>query len=668
MLNFSNLYKNEGFLKRFYILTRIMLGLCGAILAIAGLKQFLTPQLVYNQDDRHITVTYSHLWTKGCVDVIWTTNHIEAIFVETAGVGGEGRQTFCDTSYGPLVTVHLAGGARVNYNRAMLWQSIETYLWIAILCVSIAVFCPRRLSLLIVSSLTLVGIALWLQSESPSLPVSIVLPLFKADMNLGRVLVLAALVPPLYWIVVPSIFRIVFLLGVGLLTFVAQDIAIEYLILLGVLIVWVFALGARSNPVVRLSTFYVILCGILIVLFAVGVVLLTSSGFSELLAPTFMQFFLYLLLLGALGVWGLQMYQSASWPSFFKGIVITSVVLYLFHVNLIADAADIAVLSSSFIFLIVTALLLGSTAFWIGPNLSEIQRPLFINGGIVFFIGLFIVFKLPYASVSGWIGFSYIAFRLLHVLLELRQKTALPALTIAQFGLYATFFSTQQVGPITLLPLFGSQLQEKLDFSWNDYGEGWQRILWGSIKKFFIADALLSVIIPGTVPLEFVTTGIAWLQIYAYAIYLYFDFSGFVDIALGLARLVGYRLPENFDNPYLKGSLAQFWQSWHMTLSHWIRSYVYLPLSRALLRTRLRRSSLIIVFIANFVTMVMIGVWHGFALRFIFWGVWHAIGLFIHKVFSDQTRRRQIKWRGTWKADVSHVFSVLLTFHFVVLG
>jgi alginate O-acetyltransferase complex protein AlgI len=211
-------------------------------------------------------------------------------------------------------------------------------------------------------------------------------------------------------------------------------------------------------------------------------------------------------------------------------------------------------------------------------------------------------------------------------------------------------------------------LQAQRQFAWGDYVAGWERILTGAVKKFFIADILLRGLTPGFIPLAVIDPLYAWFQLYVYAFYLYCDFSGFVDIAIGTARLVSFRLPENFDRPYTRGSLAQFWQSWHITLSGWLRAYVFLPLMRSLLRTKLKRNVLFITLVVNLVTMSLIGLWHGFTLNFLAWGIWHAVGLFIHKVFSDRTRRSQMSWKNTWRSAAFHVFSVALTFHFVVAG
>ena len=149
----------------------------------------------------------------------------------------------------------------------------------------------------------------------------------------------------------------------------------------------------------------------------------------------------------------------------------------------------------------------------------------------------------------------------------------------------------------------------------------------------------------------------------------FFDFSGYSDIAIGLGILFGVRLPENFDHPYLRSNLTAFWQSWHMTLSSWARFYVFTPLSRWLLRRPARPSPVIIVLLSQLATMVVIGLWHGVTLNFFIWGVWHGLGLFAHKQWSDRTRGwyRRLAERPYLKRAWT-VLAWFLTFHYVVLG
>jgi alginate O-acetyltransferase complex protein AlgI len=160
-----------------------------------------------------------------------------------------------------------------------------------------------------------------------------------------------------------------------------------------------------------------------------------------------------------------------------------------------------------------------------------------------------------------------------------------------------------------------------------------------------------------------------WLTLYAYGFMLYFDFSGYTDMALGVARLIGFELPENFSAPYLKTSLARFWQSWHITLSSWARDYVFFPLARTL---RVRAEWLpanVVALLCHLSTMLVIGLWHGFSWTFVAWGVWHGIGLFIVKLWGDWRRPKTVAAR---RASTTRSWSALpawlLTFNYVMLG
>jgi D-alanyl-lipoteichoic acid acyltransferase DltB (MBOAT superfamily) len=160
-----------------------------------------------------------------------------------------------------------------------------------------------------------------------------------------------------------------------------------------------------------------------------------------------------------------------------------------------------------------------------------------------------------------------------------------------------------------------------------------------------------------------------WALLYGYAFRLYFDFAGYTDIAIGVGLLLGVRLTENFKRPYLKTNITTFWQSWHITLSDWARFYIFSPLSRSLLRRKPRPSPRLIVFLGLMATMLTIGLWHGIGWTFVIWGAWHGLGLFIHKVWSDRTR----KWyRGLAehprKKRAWTLFAWFITFQFVVLG
>ncbi len=280
--------------------------------------------------------------------------------------------------------------------------------------------------------------------------------------------------------------------------------------------------------------------------------------------------------------------------------------------------------------------------------------------------------SLASAADLTWLGFSYVAFRLLHTLRD-RQTGQLPDLTLREYATYVLFFPAITAGPIDRAERFVADLRalpQMISLDAARFGDGLTRIGIGLFKKFVIADSLALGMSLGGVDVVLVQSpGRLWLLLYGYAFRLFFDFSGYTDIAIGLGLLFGVQLPENFKRPYRQTSLTAFWQSWHITLSDWARFYVFTPLSRALLRRKPRPSPTLIVLSAQLATMVTIGLWHGVSGHFLIWGLWHGVGLFIHKQWSDRTR----KWyQGLAKKPVQRwgwtAVSWFITFHYVVIG
>jgi alginate O-acetyltransferase complex protein AlgI len=158
-----------------------------------------------------------------------------------------------------------------------------------------------------------------------------------------------------------------------------------------------------------------------------------------------------------------------------------------------------------------------------------------------------------------------------------------------------------------------------------------------------------------------------WLIVIAYALRIYFDFAGYTDLALGAARALGITLPENFANPYLRPNLTQFWNSWHMSLSQWFRSYWFNPLLRALRARTWPMWAQVLLCQAS--TMLLIGLWHGVTVNFAVWGAWHALGLFVHNRFADWRRARAPAGDGEAQRNLlTDALSTVITFVFVLLG
>ncbi len=275
------------------------------------------------------------------------------------------------------------------------------------------------------------------------------------------------------------------------------------------------------------------------------------------------------------------------------------------------------------------------------------------------------------ATDIQWLGFSYVAFRLLHMLRD-RQTQKLPTLSLREHLTYIIFFPALTAGPIDRAERFLGDLRDlSTQRLWHAprLGDGLTRIAVGVFKKFVLADTLALIALNATNASQITSTTGLWLHVYLYAWRLFLDFSGYTDIAIGIGVLLGVRLPENFNRPYFRSNITAFWQNWHMTLSNWVRFYIFFPLSRSLLRLKPRPNPSLILFAAHLTTMTIIGLWHGITVNFFIWGVWHGVGLFIHKLWSDRTRQQyRALQQHPHRRQAWAVVGNILTFQYVALG
>lgn len=318
-------------------------------------------------------------------------------------------------------------------------------------------------------------------------------------------------------------------------------------------------------------------------------------------------------------------------------------------------------------------------------NVNSRQLALFAVLGI---IAILVILKAPpLAEISGflvgwdasslataspllWLGFSYVSFRLIAVLLDYRAgRLPKEGYALSDLVTYTLFFPAYTAGPIDRAQRFIPELQSAKSFDAAIVVEGFSRIAVGIFKKFVIADTLAIIALSPVLVEQTTTTTGMWLLVYLYALQIYFDFSGYSDVAIGIGRLYGIKLPENFDRPYLQRNIQQFWQRWHITLSTWFRLYFFTPFSRTMIRSQYDIPQWFIVLAAQMSTMILIGMWHGITLNFVLWGAWHGLGLFLHKMLADNTKSWYRKVQAnTWSRRLMAGASVLATFHFVALG
>ncbi len=274
---------------------------------------------------------------------------------------------------------------------------------------------------------------------------------------------------------------------------------------------------------------------------------------------------------------------------------------------------------------------------------------------------------LPAVGIQ-WLGYSYLAFRLLHTILD-RWSGRLPGLTLAEFASYVIFFPSFTAGPIDRAERFVKELRSPLPLVGDDWINAGGRILVGLFKKFVLADSLAVISLSEALAPHVNGAGWLWLFLYAYAFRLYLDFSGYTDVAIGMGRLMGIQLPENFTAPYLKPNLALFWNSWHITLTQWFRSYFFNPVVRRLRSSSRSVPPWSIILMAQVGTMVLIGLWHGIAWSFAAWGLWHGVGLFLHNRWTAFSADRIPNWVRTGRVEQAlRGAGVFLTFNFVAVG
>ncbi len=267
-----------------------------------------------------------------------------------------------------------------------------------------------------------------------------------------------------------------------------------------------------------------------------------------------------------------------------------------------------------------------------------------------------------------WLGFSYVAFRLIHILRD-RVSGRLPETSLGDMVTFVIFFPAYTAGPIDRIQRFGPDLRRDFRLTSSEFRPSGERFVWGIFKKFVIADTLALVALSAQNAPQINSTVWMWVVLYLYAFLIYFDFSGYTDIAIGLGMLVGVRLPENFNRPYLQRNLTQFWNSWHITLAMWFRAYYFNPVTRSLRSSPRKLPVTWIILFGQLSTMVLIGLWHGITWNFAIWGAWHGFGLFIHNRYNEKLRARQPERQLNPRfARLMEAGSILVTFNFVALG
>lgn len=261
--------------------------------------------------------------------------------------------------------------------------------------------------------------------------------------------------------------------------------------------------------------------------------------------------------------------------------------------------------------------------------------------------------EVAWTQVALPIGISFFCFETLTYSIDAYRGVIRPLERLRDYYLYIFLFPKLIAGPIVRFNLIEDQMQAKDRVTTNDdILLGFWRFMLGLGKKILIANVMAEkadLFLGGD--LSTLNTTTAWIGALAYTFQIYFDFSGYSDMALGMGRMLGFRLPENFDNPYTSRSISEFWRRWHMTLGAWMKEYLYIPLGGNKVDSKLR------LYFNLWLVFLISGLWHGASWNFVIWGAFHGVFLILDRLFLLKLLDR-----------MGPVLSTLFTFLVVMFG
>lgn len=302
-------------------------------------------------------------------------------------------------------------------------------------------------------------------------------------------------------------------------------------------------------------------------------------------------------------------------------------------------------------------------AKWIRKMLVAVS--LAVNLGLLVYFKYTNFFGEIIASVRGGtfepldiflpVGISFFTFQSLSYTIDVYRGNIKPLDRLLDYAFYVSFFPQLVAGPIVRARDFIPQIRKPLTVTREMFGTGIFYIICGLIKKAVISDYISVNFVERIFDNPSLYSGVENLAgVYGYALQIYCDFSGYSDMAIGIALLLGFRFPENFNSPYISSSVTEFWHRWHISLSTWLRDYLYISLGG-------NRKGKVRTYVNLFITMLLGGLWHGASWNFVVWGALHGVALAVHKWFrAFMGRPKTYESRG-----IKKVLAVLLTFHFV---
>jgi alginate O-acetyltransferase complex protein AlgI len=242
--------------------------------------------------------------------------------------------------------------------------------------------------------------------------------------------------------------------------------------------------------------------------------------------------------------------------------------------------------------------------------------------------------RIPLLHLALPIGVSFVVFEKITYLVDTYRGTSQTAATFRDYCLFVLFFPKLLAGPILKYHEMRDQIAKPRAVEWSDFGIGFLRFSRGIGRKLLIADPLGTFVnsVFAADPAS-LNAGHAWLGLASFSLQIYFDFAGYSDMAIGLARMLGFGLKENFDTPYVARSITEFWRRWHISLTTWIRDYLYKPLGG-------NRGSEAHTYLNLWICFLLSGLWHGASWNFVLWGAYNGLFLTLDRLFLREALAR----------------------------
>ena len=268
---------------------------------------------------------------------------------------------------------------------------------------------------------------------------------------------------------------------------------------------------------------------------------------------------------------------------------------------------------------------------------------------------------LQFQNIFLPVGISFFVFQSMSYTIDVYRGQLRPLTNWLDYLFYLSFFPQLVAGPIVRARDFIPQIrQNPIRITREMFGTGVFLILTGLFKKAIISDYISLNFVDRVFDEPLLYSGFECLMgIYGYALQIYCDFSGYSDMAIGIALLLGFRFPKNFDAPYKSATITEFWRRWHISLSMWLRDYLYISLGG-------NRKGRLRTYFNLLVTMVLGGLWHGAAIRFVLWGTLHGVALALHKLWLSVVPGAKVS--GYQMHPISRLAGILVTFHLVCFG